>query len=184
MRGAGVAPGPVHLIRMSLDDAADVERVEVCGLPRGAVTDPPLYDAARRIAVAYDSANGVVQAFRFGGALEPLWRRELSPRRAHGPLRRDGRARAHDFHGPRVRSARALGARSGAARPPCCAARGCGGCGTRQPRRRRRRRHRDGEERGRAAVPGLMQSVVFPAPGFDRDLYWCTMTTIARVAVA
>jgi hypothetical protein len=41
-----------------------------------------------------------------------------------------------------------------------------------------------GAERGRAAVPSLMQSVVFPAPGFGRDLYWCTMTTLARVAVA
>ena len=29
-----------------------------------------------------------------------------------------------------------------------------------------------------------MQSVVFPAPGFDRDIYWVTMSTIARVAVA
>ncbi len=29
-----------------------------------------------------------------------------------------------------------------------------------------------------------MQSVVFPAPGFDRDLYWCTMSTLARLAVA
>jgi hypothetical protein len=28
-----------------------------------------------------------------------------------------------------------------------------------------------------------MQSVVFPAPGFDRDVYWATMSTIARVAV-
>jgi hypothetical protein len=41
-----------------------------------------------------------------------------------------------------------------------------------------------GAERGRAAVPSLMQSVVFPAPGFGRDLYWCTMSTIARIAVA
>jgi hypothetical protein len=41
-----------------------------------------------------------------------------------------------------------------------------------------------GVERARAAVPTAMQSVVFPAPGFGRDLYWVTMSTIARVAVA
>ncbi len=77
MQGAGVAPGPVHLIRMSLTDPQDIERVEVCGAGRGAVTDPPFYDAQRGIAVAYDSANGIVQAFRFDGRLTPLWRREL-----------------------------------------------------------------------------------------------------------
>src|SRR5205085_1381743 len=60
MRGAGVAPGPVHLIRASLADCEDRESVEVCGAARGAVTDPPLYDERRRIAIGYDSANGVI----------------------------------------------------------------------------------------------------------------------------
>jgi len=184
MRGAGVAPGPVHLVRVSLSDAADREIVEVCGLPRGAVTDPPLYDATRRIAVAYDSANGVVQAFRFDGALRPLWRCELS-HAAHMILFAEtGELVLHDFHGPgwqRTRAGRAMGRRF---TTPLRHAR---------LRRAVTRLSRDeivvvdiatGEERARTPVPTLMQSVVFPAPGFDRDLYWCTMTTIARVAVA
>jgi len=184
MRGAGVAPGPVHLLRMALDDAADVERVEVCGLPRGAVTDPPLYDAQRRIAVAYDSANGIVQAFRFDGALTPLWRRELS-HAAHMILHpRTGELVLHDFHCPafqRTAAGRAVGRRSTFL--------------MHRPRLRRlaTRASRDevvvvdiasGEERGRAAVPTMMQSVVFPAPGFGRDLYWCTISTLARIVVA
>ncbi len=182
MRGAGVAPGPVHLIRVSLADADDHEIVEVCGLPRGAVTDPPLYDDTREIAVAYDSANGVVQAFRFDGTLRPLWRRELS-HAAHMLLfSESGELVLHDFHGPawqRTRLGRALGRRFTAP------LRHAG------LRRVFSRFSRDdvvvldietGEERGRTPVPTLMQSVVFPAPGFDRDLYWCTMTTIARVA--
>ncbi len=182
MRGAGVAPGPVHLVRVSLADSADHEIVEVCGTPRGAVTDPPLYDEARRIVVAYDSANGIVQAFRFDGALRPLWRRELS-HAAHMLLFGEtGELVLHDFHGPawqRTRAGRAVGRRFTA---PLRHAR---------LRRALTRMSRDevvvvdietGAERGRAAVPTLMQSVVFPAPGFDRDLYWCTMTTIARVA--
>ena len=181
MRGAGVAPGPVHLIRMSLDDPGDFERVRVCGAPHGAVTDPPLYDAERRIAVAYDSANGVVQAFSFTDRLEPLWRRELS-HAAHMILFAEtGELVVHDFHGPafnRTRLGRAIGRR--------------GAWLLRRPRARRLFSgfSRDevvvldistGAELGRTTVPTPMQSVVFPAPGFDRDVYWATMTTIARV---
>jgi len=40
-----------------------------------------------------------------------------------------------------------------------------------------------GAERGRVATGSLVQSVVFPAPGFGRDLYACTFTTLARVHV-
>ena len=86
MRGAGVAPGPVHLIRMSLTDPDDRETVEVCGLPYGAVTDPPLYDADRRIAIAYDSANGIVQAFSFDGRLAPSVAGRALPLRTHDPV--------------------------------------------------------------------------------------------------
>jgi hypothetical protein len=184
MRGAGVAPGPVHLVRVSLADAADHEIVEVCGLPRGAVTDPPLYDEARGIAIAYDSANGVVQAFRFDGSLTPLWRRGLS-HAAHMILfGATGELVLHDYRGPawqRTRAGRAIGRRSTATLRHA------------HLRRLASRLSRDevvvvdietGEERGRAPVPTLMQSVVFPAPGFDRDVYWCTMTTIARVVAA
>jgi hypothetical protein len=183
MQGAGIAPGPVHLFRMSLSDPDDVECVEVCGAARGAVTDPPLYDARRRIAVAYDSANGVVQGFRFGERLEPLWRRELG-HAAHMVLYPEtGELVLHDFHGPafgRTRAGRALGRRATSVmRRPALRALATRGS-------------RDevvvvdietGTELGRAAVPSLMQSVVFPAPGFGRDVYWCTMSTLARVAV-
>ncbi|MEA2347749.1 MAG: hypothetical protein QOG62_1536 [Thermoleophilaceae bacterium] len=184
MRGAGIAPGPVHLIRMSLTDPADRESVEVCGAARGAVTDPPLYDTERGIAIAYDSANGVVQAFSFDGRLTPLWRRELS-HSAHMILYPDtGELVVHDFHGPafgRTAPGRAVMRRSSFVmhRPAL--------------RRVAATQSRDdvvvldietGSELGRAPVPTLLQSVVFPSPGFDRDIYWVTMSTIARVAVA
>jgi hypothetical protein len=181
MRGAGVAPGPVHLVRVALHGGAPIERVAVCGLPRGAVTDPPLVDPERGVVVAYDSANGVVQAFTTTG-LEPLWRRHLS-HAAHMLLFAEtGELVLHDFHGPaigRTRVGRALGRRA----TPLLR--------SRRLRAAAARGSRDevvvldvltGEEHGRAAVPSAVQSVVFPAPGFDRDLYWVTMTTIARVA--
>ena len=40
-----------------------------------------------------------------------------------------------------------------------------------------------GVERARARVPTMFQSVLFPAPGFGRDLYWCTFSTLARLEV-
>ena len=184
MRGAGVAPGPVRLLRFSLSDHGDRESAEISGLPRGAVTNPPLYDPARQIAIAYDSANGVVAAFRFDGRLEPLWRRELS-HAAHVVLFAEtGELVLGDFEGPawaRSRVGRALGRPFG----PIA-------LGSARLRRLLGRQSRDqvvvvdietGAELGRSAVPSLMQSVVFPAPGFDHDIYWCTMTTLARVAV-
>jgi hypothetical protein len=40
-----------------------------------------------------------------------------------------------------------------------------------------------GAERGRVRIGGLMQGVVFPSPGWNRDLYWCSMAKVARVFV-
>lgn len=183
MLGAGVAAGPVHLHRVSLADVNDRESVEVCGLPRGAVTDPPLYDPERRIALGYDSANGVLAAFRLGERLEPLWRREFA-HAAHMIRYADtGEVVVHDWSGPRFarsRVAQALGDRAGWI--------------PRSPRMRSAfaRRCRDevvvldietGDERARAAVRTMFQSVLFPAPGWGRDLYWCTFSTLARLEV-
>jgi hypothetical protein len=183
MRGAGRSSGPVHLIRASLADADDREVVEVCGAAHGTVTDPPLYDESRRIAIAYDSGNGVVQAFRFDGSLRPLWRRQLD-HAAHMILFEDtGELVLHDFHGPRLartRLARAAGRRSSSLARSAFFRRAMG------------RASGDdvvvvdietGTERARARVPSMFQSVLFPAPGFDRDLYWCTFSTLARLEV-
>jgi hypothetical protein len=183
MLGAAVSAGPVRLHRISLSDVDDRESVEVCGLPRGAVTDPPLYDPERRIALGYDSANGVLAAFTFGSRLEPLWQREVA-HAAHMLRYPDtGEVVVHDWAGPRfarTRLARAVGERAGWV--------------PRSPRMRRalaRRCHDDvvvldistGDERARARVPTMFQSVLFPAPGWGRDLYWCTFSTLARLEV-
>jgi hypothetical protein len=183
MLGAGVAEGPVHLIRISLSDPADRESVPVGSGRRGAITDPPLYDPERRIALAYDSANGIVAGFRFDGRLEPLWQRRLA-HSAHMIRYPDtGEVVLHDWSGPwlaRSRLARALGDRAGwiPNRPRLRAAAD--------------RRARDdivvidlesGAERARAAVPTMFQSVLFPCPGWERDLYWCTFSTLARLEV-
>jgi hypothetical protein len=41
-----------------------------------------------------------------------------------------------------------------------------------------------GAERGRVRIGGMMQGVVFPSPGWNRDFYWCSMAKVARVFVA
>jgi hypothetical protein len=183
MLGAGKATGPVHLVRVSLADADDHELVPVSGLPGGAVTNPPLYDERRGVAVAYDSANGVMAAYRFeDGRLEPLWRRAHASA-GHLMLFADtGELVAYDFHAP-------PGARSRLAR----ATRTRGARLALSPRFRRlagRLAREDvvvldvetGAERGRASVPSLFQSVLFPCPGWNRDLYYCSFSTIARIA--
>jgi hypothetical protein len=183
MVGAGRAPGPIRLIRVSVADSSDWEAVEVCGAVHGTATDPPVYDETRRIALGYDSGNRVVAAFRFGDRLEPLWQRRLA-HAAHMILYPDtGEVVVHDFHGPAfARSAivRRLGQRwAGPARS--AAFRGAAA-----------RRSGDevvvldietGTERARAHVPSMFQSVLFPAPGFGRDLYCCTFSTLARLEV-
>ena len=184
MLAAGVAPGPVHLVRASLAAAADHELVEVCGAPGGAVTDPPLVDPERGIVLGYDSANAVLCAFRIGALDSPLWSRRLATA-AHMIRYPDtGEVVVHDFHDwtpvmrrPALRRLARRGARL-----------------VQSPRFRAavsRRAHDDvvvldietGEERARAPVPSVFQSVQFPAAGWDRDLYWCTFSTLARVAV-
>jgi hypothetical protein len=183
MLGAGRARGPVHLVRVSLEDAGDHELVEVSGASGGSITNPPLFDPARKVAVAYDSANGVLAGFRFqGGRLQPLWQRSYASA-GHMLLFPDtGELVAYDFHpspGARTRLARSAGKR-----------------GARFVQSRRVRRlaarlaHEDvlvldvetGVERGRASVPSPFQSVLFPCPGWDRDVYYCSFSTVARVA--
>jgi hypothetical protein len=77
MLGNGVAAGPVRLWRAPLDGGAPTS-VEVAGLPGGAVTNPPLVDPDRGIALGYDSANGVLAAFGADAALAPRWERRLA----------------------------------------------------------------------------------------------------------
>ncbi len=76
-RGVSRSPSPLHLVRVDLGTGA-VTLTEVCGLPNGIVANPPAVDVGRRIAVGYDSANGVLAAFDVAadGSCTPRWRRE------------------------------------------------------------------------------------------------------------
>ena len=183
MLGAGSARRPIRLYRVSLVDPRDCDSVEISGLAYGACTNPPVYDPARRIAVGYDSANGVIAAWRHSeaGALAPLWQRPLA---TAGHLIRfadTGTLVAYDFRAPALFRTSAFRAVSRWLAP----------IATRPAVRRRLARAiaedvvlldiASGEELARAAIPTMFQSVVFPAPGWSNDLYYCSFSTIARV---
>jgi hypothetical protein len=40
-----------------------------------------------------------------------------------------------------------------------------------------------GREIARADTTSPIQSLVFQAPGFERDVYYCSMSTVARITV-
>lgn len=73
-RGSATEPLRLHRINRRTQEA---QSVQVCGLPRGLIANPPGLDPVRRIVVAFDSGNGVVVGVH-ADSLEILWRRELN----------------------------------------------------------------------------------------------------------
>jgi hypothetical protein len=155
MVGAGVSPTANRLLRVSLNDAADHQALDVCGAPGGSITNPPLVDLQRRIVVGYDSANRQMQAWRFDPALrslQPLWHKADLGCASHMLLYpATGELVTNDY--------RRLGEEVVVLDIET------------------------GDERGRVRVGGLTQGVVFPSVGWGRDLYWCSMGKLARVFV-
>jgi hypothetical protein len=185
MLGTGESEDPVRLWWARRDDGS-VRSTEISGLPYGTESNPPGWDPEGGIVVAYDAGNAVVRAWRMAGDdLEPLWRRDGLAHAGHLILYPDTRELVvqdwrdlEAMRGPRVRpvvdAVSRLLARSAAAR------------------RASLRTGSDqlvvldldsGEEKGRVDVPSPSQGFLFPAPGFGRDVYYQSLTTIARIEV-
>jgi len=186
MLGSGTAPNPVRL--WAADRASgEVRSAEVSGLPFGTVSNPPGWDPDGRVVVAYDAGNAVVGAWRLDGIdLAPLWRRDGIAHAGHLIVHPDTRELIagdwRDVAALRSRSLRPLTRRVGQ-------------LASRSARARRAslRTGSDslvvldldsGAEKARVAVPSPTQGFLFPAPGFDRDVYYQSLSTIARIAVA
>ena len=186
MRGAGVAPGPVHLHphvarrRRRSRARRGLRRCRAARSPTRRSTTP---SAGSPSPTTRPTASSRRSASTSG--LTPLWRRELS-HAAHMILYAEtGELVLHDFHGPAFAAhPRRPGARCAASTAMMRHA-ALRRLATRASRDEVVvRRHRDRRRaRPRAGARRLMQSVVFPAPGFDRDLYWVTITTLARLVV-
>jgi hypothetical protein len=155
-RGKGSSPSPLHLVRIPLDSPHPApEYLEVCGKPGGIIANPPAVDGSRRIAVGYDSGNGVVTAWRFGapGESERLWQREQEQAGHMIVFPDTGELMSYDYSHER----------------------GTDQCVVLDIE--------TGEEKARAAVNSPMQCVVFPAAGAAREVYITTFGTVSRVFV-
>ncbi len=152
-RGQGVNAAPLHLVRVDLRSGA-VTLTEICGLPNGVIANPPLIDEARRIAVGYDSGNGVLAAFDIAadGSTATRWTRDQN-HACHPLLFADtGELVTTDHDATRMMDDIVVL-----------------DIGT-------------GEERLRVESGSPVQSVLFPAVGWGRDVYYCSFATIARLS--
>lgn len=150
--GHGVATAPLHLVRVDLATAA-VTLTEICGLPGGLIANPPLIDPERRLAVGYDSGNGVMAAFAIAGdgSLTPTWQRRQNHASHLVLLPGPGVIVTGDHDRERFREqVVALDVTTG-------------------------------EELVRADTEGPLQSTVFPAVGHDGAVYWCSMSSVSRI---
>jgi hypothetical protein len=152
-RGQGISAAPLHLVRVDLETAA-VTLTEICGLSHGVVANPPVVDERRRIVVGYDSGNGVVAAFDIAadGSASLRWKRAQN-HACHPLLFADtGELVTNDHDATRMADAIVV------------------------------LDIESGRERLRVDAAGPVQSVLFPAPGFARDFYYCSFSTVARVS--
>ena len=145
--------------------ADDLERGR--GLRRCRAAPSPTrrsYDAERRIAIAYDSANGVVQAFRFDERADAAVAPRALPRRPHGPVSpRPASSCCTTSSGPafaRTRAGRAVGRRATAVMRSAALRR----LATRRQPRRGRRRSTSRPARS-AAAPRCRAHAVGRLPG-------------------
>ena len=186
MVGTGSDPDPVRLWWCRKDDPASIRSVEISGLPFGTESNPPAWDPVGGVVVAYDAGNAVIRGWKLAGdELEPLWRR-------------DGLAHAgHLIVFPDTRELVVQDYSDLAFRRTTFARWFLWPALRRLGRNEKMRRAAlplgsdsmvvldldTGEEKARVRVPSTSQAFLFPAPGFDRDLYYLSMTTIARVTV-
>lgn len=186
MVGTGSDSDPVRLWWCRRDEPGSVRSVEISGLPYGTESNPPAWDPIGEVVVAYDAGNAVIRAWKMlGDDLEPLWRLDGLAHAGHLIVFPDTRELVvQDYRDLAIRrrpfarraiwpTLRWLGRNSvmrRAALPLGSDSMVVLDLDT-------------GEEKGRVAVPSSSQAFLFPAPGFDRDLYYLSMTTIARITV-
>jgi hypothetical protein len=153
-RGRGASTAPLHLVRVDLDTGT-VQLTEICGRPGGVVANPPVIDPGRNIAVGYDSGHGVLAAFDVdaSGVVGMRWTREQD-HACHPILHPDtGELVTADHDAEHMTDELVV------------------------------LDIETGDERARVATGSPLQSVVFPAPGFGRDVYYCSFACVSRVRV-
>ena len=155
MVGAGVNPTPNRLLRVSLQDAKNYQAIDVCGLKGGSITNPPLFDAQRHIVLAYDSANRHLQAWRVCPDTAAL-----TPLWHKSPFGCASHMILYPDTGEVViNDYRHFGEEVVVLQIET------------------------GAQVARVRTGGIMQGVVFPSVGWERDFYWSSMGRLARVFI-
>lgn len=154
-RGQGTSTDPLHIVRVDLRSGA-VSLTEVCGRAGGLIANPPLVDEARRIVVGFDSGNDALAAFDVDsdGALTERWRRTQGHAGHLLLLPATGELVTGDHDGERMADQVVV------------------------------LDIETGAELARADTGSPLQAVVFPAVGWDDDVYVTSMSTLTRVAPA
>ena len=152
-RGKGISAAPLHLVRVDLS-THEVQLTEVAGLPNGLIANPPIIDPVRMIAVGYDSSNAVLSGFHFDAhGVTSLAWSRHQDHARHLVLLQEPGQLVTFDFEPGGTDALVILDIS------------------------------TGEELSRVSTESPVQSVLFPTPGEHRDLYYCSLTSIARVAV-
>jgi hypothetical protein len=186
MRDSGLDAGALRLWWARRDGAAGPWSIEVSGLAYGTISNPPGWDPHGGVVVAYDAGNAVLRAWRMeGDGLTPLWRRDDFAHAGHLIVFGETRELiAQDYRDAAWMRRRVL---RRAARPvlPYVSL-------SKAARRASLRTGHDelvvadldtGADKARVAVPSPSQGYLFPAPGFARDVYYQSLTTVARVVI-
>jgi hypothetical protein len=155
LTGRGIATSPLHVVRVDLVTGATA-LTEVCGLPGGLIANPPLVDEDRRVVVGFDSGNGVLAAFDLAedGTLTPRWAHDQNHAAHLLLLPESGELVSADHDRDRMAEQVVI------------------------------RDIESGAELARADTGSPLQSVVFPAAGWDADAYLTSFSTLTRVSRA
>ncbi|MCX6388189.1 MAG: hypothetical protein NTX07_05610 [Solirubrobacterales bacterium] len=195
MRGSGLDEGPVRLHSVPLDDSSAATEVVICGERNGAITNPPLIDADRMVAIGYDSANGWITAYAIpedvSATPTELWRKPLHTAPHLLRFAGSGELLAADHRAPWPWATRA-----GSWLLDRWLADPLRRSGERTPHMESRLARlfagedmvvldiETGEEKARARMPVVAQSVMFPTAGENRDVIMSTVTSVFRVGMA
>ena len=160
---AGVSPTPNNIIRVNVNDSDEFSVTPICNESHGSITNPPLYCSQRRILVAYDSSNSVVQAWRHDSdtnELQRLWQRKGFGMVGHTIYFADtGELVTEDYRSLKTWRGLKYGEESVVLDIET------------------------GREKARFPMGNYFQSFCFPAPGFNRDYYWLGMDKLTYVSV-
>ncbi len=152
-KGGGIATGPLRVHRVSTLDSSDFDEFTPFGAPRGTIVNPPLFDSSRNILVSYDSGNALIAAFRYGGP-------GAFERLWQHPFNAGNHFLLYPDTGEIVVNDFDDTTDHVAVLDI-----------------------ESGRELGRVATGSALMSVVFQSPGWNRDVYTCTFTTISRTFI-